>query len=154
MVRAGIRSPLVAAHPMDLREADDVTYHEHDFERSYYGWLHEIAKFLYYRGIDTGHPRWILDYASSVNETKVLAATELTARCNYYMQTNLTKRFLAKFAKNFGLHIVTIILIHLCSLCGKQLLYQLRRNFVEKRCSYPDYFMPAGYCLLFRHTFH
>ncbi|KYK38091.1 MAG: hypothetical protein AYK18_17735 [Theionarchaea archaeon DG-70] len=76
--------------PVLLREVTDCLAHEYpaaSYDSStydYYNYLRDMACYLYYRGLDKEHPSWILAYSSDENGQRMLAASLLTAGCNFY----------------------------------------------------------------------
>jgi hypothetical protein len=76
--------------PILLRGVTDCLAHEYA-AASYnsstydsYNYLRDIASYLYYRGLDNEHPSWILAYSSEKKGQKMLAASVITAGCNFY----------------------------------------------------------------------
>lgn len=76
--------------PIFLREVTDCLAHEYaaasytEKTYDYYNYLRDIASYLYYRGLDTDHPSWILAYSSGVEGQTMLAASVLSTGCNFY----------------------------------------------------------------------
>ncbi len=76
--------------PILLREVTDCLAHEYaaasysPLTYDYYNYLRDVASYLYYRGLDKEHPSWILAYSSDREGQKMLAASVITAGCNFY----------------------------------------------------------------------
>jgi hypothetical protein len=65
------------AHEYSAASSNSLTY-------DYYNYLRDVASYLFYRGLDGEHPSWVLAYSSEKKGQKMLAATLLTAGCNFY----------------------------------------------------------------------
>ncbi len=76
--------------PILLREVTDCLAHEYaaaSYNSStydYYNYLRDTASYLFYRSSDHEHPSWVLAYSSDRKGQKMLAASLLTAGCNFY----------------------------------------------------------------------
>ena len=76
--------------PVLLREVTDCLASEYPAASynpstyDYYNYLRDIASYLFYRGLGREHPSWILAYSSEREGQKMLAASVLTAGCNFY----------------------------------------------------------------------
>ncbi len=76
--------------PILLREVTDCLAHEYpaaSYDPSthdYYNYLRDVASYIFYRGLDKEHPSWILAHSSEKEGQKMLAASVLTAGCNFY----------------------------------------------------------------------
>lgn len=76
--------------PILLREVTDCLAHEYaaaSYNSStydYYNYLKDTASYLFYRSLDYEHPSWVLAYSSDRKGQKMLAASLLTAGCNFY----------------------------------------------------------------------
>ncbi len=98
--------------PVLLREVTDCLAHEYpaaSYDSSthdYYNYLRDMACYLYYRGLDREHPSWILAYSSDKNGQRMLAASLLTAGCNFYDTTPLmVKCWRVLLQSDHGLHV-------------------------------------------------
>lgn len=85
-----VESVREAWSPLLLREVTDCLAHEYTAASynsttyDYYNYLRDMASYLYYRGLDKEHPSWILAYSSDRKGQKMLAASVITAGCNFY----------------------------------------------------------------------
>ncbi|MBU7032080.1 MAG: hypothetical protein HXS53_06090 [Theionarchaea archaeon] len=76
--------------PVGLQGVTDVLAHEYvsasESQDTYtpINYLRDVATYLLYRGIDKDHASWILSYSQEEDGQKMLAASILTAGCNYY----------------------------------------------------------------------
>ncbi|MBU7014954.1 MAG: beta-galactosidase trimerization domain-containing protein [Theionarchaea archaeon] len=76
--------------PVLLRRVTDCLAHEYpaasysEKTHDYYNYLRDLATYLFYRGLDTDHPSWILAYSSDGEGQRMLSASVLTAGCNFY----------------------------------------------------------------------
>ena len=79
-----------AWNPLGLQTVTDVLAHEYISASEYIetyspvNYVRDIALYQFYRGIDHGHPSWILAYSQRKDGQKMLAASVLQAGCNFY----------------------------------------------------------------------
>jgi hypothetical protein len=76
--------------PIFLKDVTDCLAHEYAAASytpstyDYSNYLRDVASYLFYRGVDAEHPSWILAYSSDKTGQKMLAASLITAGCNFY----------------------------------------------------------------------
>jgi len=85
-----VESVREAWSPILLREVTDCLAHEypaasyHPSTYDYHNYLRDVGSYLFYRGLGREHPSWILAYSSEKEGQKMLAASVITAGCNFY----------------------------------------------------------------------